>query len=188
MKTGATVTTERLILRHWQDSDLDAFHRLNSDERIMHFFPFRRDRNEASEVLIRFRTTIARDGFGWAAVTLRDSGEVIGFAGLARVNFETEFNPAIEIGWRLMPEHWGKGYASEAARSLLSHGFSDLGLDRIVAFAVPANTASTAVMQRIGMRPEPKFDFDMPGFPDELAHMRRHVFYEITRHEWEAGR
>lgn len=181
MRSGAAITTERLVIRHWQDRDLDAFHRLNSDETVMHFFPFRRNRTEARQALIRFRNIVAEEGLGWAAVTLRGTGEVIGLSGLAQVHFEAAFTPATEIGWRLLPEHWGRGYATEAAGALLDHGFEDIGLDRIVAFAVPENTASTAVMDRLGMRPQPAFDFDMPGIADEYAHLRRHVFYRIDR-------
>lgn len=187
MKAGTAITTDRLIIRHWRDGDLEAFHLLNSDERVMEYFPFRRTRQESAETISRFRKIIADEGIGWAAVTSRDSGEVIGLSGLANVHFEAKFTPAVEIGWRLLPDHWGKGYASEAARALLAHGFRDLGLTDIAAFAVPANVASTAVMDRIGMHAEPEFDFDMPFPMEGYEHLRRHLFYRITREEWAAS-
>lgn len=185
MKAGITIDTERLHLRHWRNDDLDVLHRLNSDERIMHFFPFRRNRKQSAELLEKIRKTLATDGFAWAAVTRADSGDTIGFSGLCNVRFEASFTPAVEIGWRFLPEHWGRGYATEAAEALLDHGFADLGLREIVSFAVPGNRASVAVMERIGMTARPDLDFDMPGISDEHAHLRRHVFYSIKREDWQ---
>lgn len=90
----------------------------------------------------------------------------------------------VEIGWRLALRHWGKGYVTEAARALLDYGFSERKLGEIVAIAVPANTRSTAVMTRIGMRPDSKRDFDHSGVPDTHPHLRRHVLYATTAEEW----
>ncbi|MEZ5812129.1 MAG: GNAT family N-acetyltransferase [Rhizobiaceae bacterium] len=186
MKAGATIETGRLVLRHWRADDIEPFHRLNSDDRVMRFFPFRRDRKQSAEMLERIRRMVADDGFGWAAICRRDDDTTIGFSGLSRIGFETAFTPAVEIGWRLLPEHWRKGYASEAARALLAHGFNDLGLDEIVSFAVQDNHASTGVMRAIGMTAEPELDFDMPGIADDMAHLRRHVFYRMRREDWRA--
>ncbi len=187
MKSGVTLTTARLVLRHWQDRDLNALHRLNSDDQVMRFFPFRRDRKQTAELLDRIRKTLADDGISWAAVTDRKTDEIVGFSGLCRVRFDAPFTPAVEIGWRLLPEHWGKGYATEAANELLRHGFLDLGLRKIVSFAVPANTASTKVMERIGMRARPEFNFDMPGIADDYSHLRPHEFYQVSRAAWRTG-
>lgn len=186
MKAGVTLATERLVLRHWQPAtDADIFHRLNSDEQVMRFFPFRRDRAQSDAMMQRVRDLVAREGIGWCAFTLRDSGTVIGFGGLAKVN-DPPFAPAVEVGWRLLPDHWRKGYASEAATALLAHGFDDLGLSEIVSFAVSDNHASTGVMRKIGMTAEPDRDFDHPGVPDTHPHLRRHVFYRITADDWAA--
>jgi len=188
MKAGTRIETERLVLRHWQADDIDVFHRLNHDDAVMRYFPFRRTRAQSAEMLSLIGDLIDDNGFGWAAVSLKDSGEAIGFAGLSRVHFDTDFAPAVEIGWRLLPEYWGKGYASEAARALLAHGFEDLGLEEIVSFAAKDNHASTAVMERIGMRPESDLDFNMPGIADDFAHLRHHVFYRTTKAGWKAAR
>ena len=91
---------------------------------------------------------------------------------------------AVEIGWRLAPEFWGKGYASEAAHAWLDHAFEVLGLAEVVSFAVTTNRRSTAVMERIGMTADPDHDFDHPAVPDSHAHLRRHSLYRITRKEW----
>jgi RimJ/RimL family protein N-acetyltransferase len=92
----------------------------------------------------------------------------------------------IEIGWRLAPEYWGKGYATEAAEAWLAFGFETLGLDEIVSFAVAGNRRSTAVMERIGMKADPASDFDHPAIGDDYAHLRRHVTYRLSRADWQA--
>ncbi|MCG6856950.1 MAG: GNAT family N-acetyltransferase [Salaquimonas sp.] len=178
--------TERLIVRNWRDDDRDLFFAINSDERVMEFFPFRRNRRQSDELMDRLRASIEHEGFGFSALELRDTGECIGFCAIARATMEGAGFPAdmIEIGWRLHHRWWGKGYASEAARAWLTKGFEELGLDEIVSFAVHNNHRSTAVMERIGLRRDPSRDFDHPGIPDTHPHLKRHVFYTLTREEW----
>lgn len=186
MSIGFRLETERLYLRPWTMSDADCafFHYLNSDDEVMRFFPFRRNREESDAVLKKLIEAFTHEDMGWMATCLKDTGEVTGFTGLSPVRFEAAFTPAIEIGWRLGTAYWGKGYASEAARGLLAHAFGKLELDGIVSFAAQGNHASMAVMTRIGMGPDPVFDFDMPGIGDDFAHLRRHIFYRITRQDW----
>lgn len=180
MRTGETITTARLRIRSWRDDDADRvfFHRVNSDPEIMRFFPWRLDRAAADEKLDQIRARAAEVGFGWAVAELLDTGEPVGFVGLSKLRDDAVEAGAVEIGWRFVPESWGMGLASEAARALLVHGFNDLGLERIVAFAVDTNRASIAVMQRIAMTPRPDLDFDHPGVPDTHPQLKRHVLYE----------
>ncbi|MGB8818221.1 MAG: GNAT family N-acetyltransferase [Rhizobiaceae bacterium] len=190
MKRGIELTTARLLIRHWtvSDQDRNAMHRLTSDEQVMRYFPFRRTRAESDALLGKVMELTDEFGMGWAAVCLKGTSEPIGFSGVAPVNyFQSAFTPCVEIGWRLVPEHWGKGYASEAAAALLAHGFRDLGLEKIVAFAVPANTASIAVMHRIGMQPNPAFDFMHPNIPDTHPHLKQHVFFEKSNPKEKGG-
>jgi RimJ/RimL family protein N-acetyltransferase len=183
------IRTERLILRNWEERDRNLFHRINSDDQVLEFFPFRRSRAEADAKLDQFRADIEEDGFGWTAAEIAASGDCIGFVGLHRTG-HMPFLPAgtIEIGWRLAPEFWGKGYVAEAARAWLHFGFEALDLDEIVSFAVWNNRRSTAVMERIGMTAEPSRDFDHPGVPDSHPHLKRHVFYTLKREDWLARR
>ncbi|MBC7281192.1 GNAT family N-acetyltransferase [Hoeflea sp.] len=180
MRLGEILTTERLRIRTWQDSEADRafFHRVNSDEAMLEFYPFRRSREEADDLFDLMLSRIRDDGFGWAVAEDRESGAALGFTGLARIREEV-IGAGVEIGWRYVPQAWGKGLASEAARALLVHGFDDLGLERIVAFAVTRNVASIAVMRRIGMRARPDRDFDHPGVPDAMPQIKRHVLYEM---------
>lgn len=181
--------TGRLVIRNWEDRDRELFHRINSDEQVMAFFPFRRDRAAADRTFDELRESIARRGFGFAALELRETGRAIGFAGLHADSVVPSMPPeTTEIGWRLAPEFWGKGYVTEAAEALLTHAFATMGLDRVISFAVWNNHRSTAVMKRIGMQPEPVKDFDHPRIPDTHPHLKRHVFYRIMREEWLAAR
>ncbi|MDP2121338.1 MAG: GNAT family N-acetyltransferase [Hoeflea sp.] len=181
MRLGALLTTPRLRIRSWDDTEADRafFHRVGSDEAMLEFYPFRRSRSEADELFDLMRARTSDNGFGWAVAEDRETGAALGFTGLARIRDEGVIGAGVEIGWRYVPEAWGKGLASEAARALLAHGFDEMGLARIVAFAVTTNLASIAVMRRIGMAARPDLDFDHPGVPDTMPHLKRHAFYEM---------
>lgn len=176
------IVTERLLLRNWEEQDRDLFHRINSDDTVMEFFPFRRSRQESDDFFDILRARIEETGFGFAAIELRETGECLGFAGLAMVKDTPPLaDGTIEIGWRLEPEYWGKGYVTEAARAWLKHGFEQLDFEKIIAFAVRDNHRSTAVMKRIGMSPQEEDDFLHPRVPDTFPHLRPHVVYAISR-------
>lgn len=90
-------------------------------------------------------------GYSWWVVRLAEGGDVVGACCLQHI----ENDPAqeLEIGWRLLPDHWGKGYATEAARAMVGYGLGPVEAPRLFAIADPANDASVRVMQRLGMRP-----------------------------------
>jgi RimJ/RimL family protein N-acetyltransferase len=119
-------------------------------------------------------------GFGLWAVEVRDGGTFAGFVGLSTPRFDAHFQPSVEIGWRLGPEHWGRGYATEGARAALAFGFEVLRLEGIVSFTVPANVRSRRVMEKIGMTYDPADDFDHPLLAEGHP-LRRHVLYRIAR-------
>ncbi|MFQ0812921.1 GNAT family acetyltransferase [Brucella anthropi] len=172
--------TPRLIIRNWEDRDRDLFHRINSDDEVMRFFPFRRDRAQSDELFDRLRKMITETGLGFYALEEKESGQCLGFAGLARTDLEPHFpDGTVEIGWRLATPFWGKGYVTEAGKALIEYAFGTLGLTEVVSFAVHDSDRSTAVMQRIGMSRDPGSDFDHPGVPGETPHLKRHVVYRI---------
>ncbi|MBB6464597.1 RimJ/RimL family protein N-acetyltransferase [Aminobacter lissarensis] len=180
------IRTERLILRNWQERDRDLFHRINSDDQVMEFFGMRRSRAESDELFDRLATGVERDGFGFAAAEIAASGECIGFVGLLRTDLEPFIAKGmLEIGWRLAPEFWGKGYVTEAADAWLAYAFEVIGEDEVVSFAVWNNNRSTAVMRRLGMQAVPSRDFDHPRVPDTHPALRRHVFYRLSQAEWQ---
>jgi ribosomal-protein-alanine N-acetyltransferase len=174
------ITTERLILRSWRDDDLAPFAAINADPAAMRFMPGVMTAEETRALIGRFEEHHRVHGFGAWAVEAPGVAPFVGFTGLARVTFEAHFTPAVEIGWRLAPAFWGRGYATEAARAALRFGFEDLTLDQIVSFTAAANKASWAVMERLGMSREPAEDFDHPRLPAGHA-LRRHILYRLTR-------
>jgi len=178
MNTG--LKTERLILRRWRAEDRLPFQRMNADPRVMEFFPGLLTAEESDALVRRIESHFDRHGFGPYAAELVETGDFIGFVGLMVPEFEAPFTPAVEIGWRLAAEHWGKGLATEAARIAAGYAFDVLGLDGLVSFTVPGNVRSRRVMERIGMTHDPREDFDHPGLAEGHA-LRRHVLYRLRR-------
>ena len=123
------IETERLILREWQEADLESFARINQDPKVVEFLPAPLSLEETCSWINRIKHHFVEHGFGLWAVTLKCSGELIGFVGLNIPAFEAHFTPCVEIGWRLASSHWGKGYATEAAKAALKIGFDEVGLD-----------------------------------------------------------
>jgi RimJ/RimL family protein N-acetyltransferase len=177
--------TNRLIIRNWDERDRDLFFEINSDERVMEHYPYRRTRQEADAVFDEWTAEINATPFGKFPVELKQTGECMGYCGLVPANVPpTLATDAIEIGWRFASRFWGKGYASEAARALLRYGFEDLGLKEIISFTIPVNLRSQAVMRRIGMRRDEAADFDLPRIPDNKPEFKRHVLYRLTKADW----
>jgi RimJ/RimL family protein N-acetyltransferase len=179
----AELRTERLLLRQWRDEDLAPFAELNGDPETMRFFPAPPSREESDELAGRERRQIEEEGWGLWAVEVVGGAGFIGFVGLARPSFEARFTPAVEVGWRLARDHWGHGYATEAGRAALAHGFEDLGLEEIVSFTSPLNEPSWRVMQRLGLSHDPADNFEHPRVP--VGHpLRLHVLYRLSRADW----
>jgi ribosomal-protein-alanine N-acetyltransferase len=176
MTPAPTLRTLRLHLRPWRDEDLAPFAAMNADPRVMEFFPALLGREQSDAMVAGIREHFSGHGFGLWAVEVPGVAEFIGFVGLAIPRFEAHFTPCVEIGWRLAREHWGRGYATEAARAALDFGFRDLELEEIVSFTTAANVRSRAVMERIGMTRSPEDDFDHPAVSEDHP-LRRHVLY-----------
>ena len=172
--------SERLILRKWRESDRLPFRQLNADPHVMEFFPEPLSEEASDALFDRAQQHFSRHGFGPFAVELIETNAFIGFIGLSVPAFDAHFMPAVEIGWRLAFELWGKGLATEGARAALGFGFNDLGLKQVVSFTVPANLRSRRVMERLGMTHDPADDFDHPNLPEGHS-LRRHVLYRINR-------
>ena len=173
----------RLLLRQWRDEDLPHFARLSVDPAVMAYLLPLPGRAAIDALAQRLRDHFTEHGFGFWAAELPGVCRFIGCIGLMHVGYQARFTPAVEIGWRLDPAYWGKGYATEAARLALHDGFERLGLPEIVALTVAANTRSRAVMQRLGMHHAEADDFDHPRVPDGHP-LQRHVLYRLSHREW----
>jgi RimJ/RimL family protein N-acetyltransferase len=179
-RSPGEIRTQRLILRPWRDDDLAPFAAMNADPRVMEFFPAPLSRDESDASAGRIRAHFDAHGFGLWAIEVPGRSSFIGFTGLMPPRFEAHFTPAIEIGWRLAFEHWGQGYATEAARAVLAHGFETLGLAEIVSFTAVGNVRSRQVMEKIGMRHDARGDFDHPLIAEGHP-LRPHVLYRVAR-------
>lgn len=181
--TPITLSTPRLLLRPWRGEDGDAFAAMFDDPAVMEFLLPVQDRAAIDAIIGRIRQHFDEHGFGWWAAEAPGVAPFIGFIGLAQVNFEAHFTPAVEVGWRLARAWWGQGYATEGARAALEAGFAQLGLEEIVSLTSPDNTRSRRVMERIGMSHDPADDFDHPRLAQGHP-LRRHVLYRIPRARW----
>jgi len=151
---------------------------MNGDARVMEFFPSYLSRVESDAMVDRIQEHFSEHGFGLWAIEVPNVASFIGFTGLAVVRFSAPFTPCVEVGWRLAFEHWGHGYATEAARLALDYGFGTLALPEVVSFTAARNHRSRAVMERLGMRRDPAEDFDHPALP-EGHQLRRHMLYRL---------
>jgi RimJ/RimL family protein N-acetyltransferase len=172
--------TSRLLLRQWRDADYEPFAALNADPEVMRHFPAPMSRERSDAFGDRERQLIDERGWGIWAVEVPGEHVFVGFVGLAEPRFEAHFMPAVEVGWRLAREHWGRGYATEAARAALAFGFETIGLEEIVSFTTVANERSRRVMERLGMTHDPTDDFEHPSLPPGDP-IRPHVLYRIRR-------
>jgi RimJ/RimL family protein N-acetyltransferase len=169
--------TPRLLLRGWRAEDRAPFAEMNADPVVREHFPSLLSRTESDRFADRIEAEFFTRGFGLWAVEIPGVAPFAGFTGLSVPSFEASFTPCVEIGWRLAREHWGRGYATEAARAAIEFGFTEIGLDEVVSFTVPANTRSVRVMEKLGMKFSGEFDFAIAeGHP-----LRRHVLYRLGR-------
>lgn len=144
--------TDRLILRNWQTSDLNCYLKLSIDVGYNCFTqPGRflvRSNEEALEKIQERITLFDEHGLGKFPIFLKASGEFLGTCGMEP--YELDSQPEVELGYRLCLKHWGRGYATESAAAILRYGFGNLNLERIIAYALPQNSASLKVLEKLG--------------------------------------
>ncbi len=170
------IDTDRLILRHWQDGDRATFYDHCADPDVMRYFPALMTPAEVDAAIARQDGFQAAHGYCFWVVEDRDSGQMLGFCGLKPGAEGTPLEGGVEIGWRFGREHWGRGFAREAALASLDWGFAHLPVDRIGAITVAANMRSWGLMERIGMVRARDQDFDHPAVPDDSP-LKRHITY-----------
>ena len=181
MRRITELTTARLVLRGWRDADRAAFHAMNSDPVVMATLGPVMTRAQSDAFMNRIDLHFAEHGYGVWCVEFE--GEPIGYTGF----MVPWFRDGVEIGWRIRSELWGRGFAPEAARECLRHGFEDLGFDEVISFTAASNTNSRRVMEKIGLTYDPAADFEHPSVP-EGDPLRPHVLYRSTIAEWTAHR
>jgi [ribosomal protein S5]-alanine N-acetyltransferase len=158
----AVLETDRLTLREITPDDLPFLHRIFGDAECMHYYP----RVKSFDETARWFQWLAFDsyashGFGLWAVTDRQNGALLGDCGITLQETSRGLEP--EIGYHLWRDHWGKGYAVEAAAACRNHAIDSLGLARIVSIVRLDNIPSQRVAERVHRRRE---RFAKAGSPD----------------------
>ncbi|GAA5052133.1 RimJ/RimL family protein N-acetyltransferase [Thermocatellispora tengchongensis] len=185
--SGVHLETERLVLRRLTPGDAGALLALHADPEVMRYLTGGRPatREEVEGVTLpRMLAYYERyPAFGYWAADRKGSGEFLGWF---------HFRPAegappgeIELGYRLHRAAWGKGYASEGSRALIRKGFTELGVERVVAQTMAVNLGSRRVMEKCGLRFVRAFHHDWPEPIPGSEHGE--VEYALTRADWEAG-
>jgi len=146
---GVTIlTTPRLTLRTFRHDDLSSYAALNADPEVVRYLGGPLSREDSDDIADWAQRLNAEEGIGLLAVERREDGVFLGMCGL---HHQESLPDDVEVAWRLAHEHWGHGYATEAATGWLDHAFGPLGLPRVISITDPPNLRSLAVMRRLGM-------------------------------------
>ena len=176
--------TERLILRRIDESDAALQYRVLNTPAVMEHLGGPKELHEIEAKHAKSMASFARDGFGFMMMIEKASGELVGHAGIKRVDAESAPNPGDhEIGWLVREDRWRRGYALEAMREVIAWAFETIRAPHLVALTNAANAASWRLMEKLGMRRRQDLDFEDPDYPPELNPM---IQYSITREEWES--
>ena len=142
--------TPRLKLVKVIDRDLDQIFLLTGNEKVMEFFPKVLSYEETQEMVQKIRYQYTEYGYCFWKVLLKPGGEFAGIAGLLHQEIDNE--PETEISYRILPEHWKKGYATEAAKACKQYAETKLGKKRLISLIHPQNDASIRVANRLGAK------------------------------------
>lgn len=179
------VETERLVLRRFREGDADLLEPVFAKPEVWRF-PYGRGmtRNETQRFVARQLEEWDRFGLAcWLAAT-KAEGRVVGYLGISVPHFLPDILPAVEVGWRLDPDVWGRGLATEGAIAALDEAFGPLGLERVCSAPQTDNLASCRVCERLGMTLE--HEIEAPG--NERRGPVAISLYWINREEWRSRR
>ena len=176
MKNKYIIKSDRLGFRDWNAEDLFEFAEINADFEVMEHFPKPSTQLETAAFIERLQNHYEKDGYSYFATEIIETGELIGFIGLAYQDYQTDFTPATDIGWRLKKTAWGKGYATEGAIRCLDFAFEDLKLEKVISTCTIGNIKSENVMKKIGMTKKGEFNHPkLSNYPD----FEKCIWYEI---------
>ncbi|WP_180529012.1 GNAT family N-acetyltransferase [Staphylococcus haemolyticus] len=148
------IETERLKLRDWKQEDLLPFQKMNANPQVRRYFPSLLSYRRSELDMKKMDDIIKENGIGLFAVELKETGEWLGFIGVNYIPQDSQYPfeelPLYEIGWRLIPEVWGNGLATEGATAVLAFA-KKRGIEAIYSFTAENNLPSRKVMEKIGM-------------------------------------
>jgi RimJ/RimL family protein N-acetyltransferase len=145
----------------------------------MQHFPKPLTTDETKDFIKRLQKYYSNTGYTYFATEILETSEFIGFIGLAYQEYEAEFTPATDIGWRLKKRAWGKGYATEGAKRCLEFAFTNLKLKRVISVCTEKNNKSEQVMKKIGMIK--KGEFNHPKLKD-YPEYEKCIWYEVENY------
>lgn len=174
------IESERLILRGWRDSDREPFAAMSRDPRVMATLGPLMRREESDAAIDRLMRVLAEHGSTFWAIERRSDGAFLGFCGIKPGPEGTPIAGEPEIGWRLAFDHWGQGYAREAAEATLGWAWAATEWAHVAAITTPGNPRSWGLMTRLGMIRAEADDFDHPAVP-EGSPLKPHITYRIAR-------
>jgi RimJ/RimL family protein N-acetyltransferase len=157
MEDIVRIETERFTLRSWRPADLAPLAAMHSDPEVMHDHPSPLSRTESDVKLAKYQAAI--ESLGYGRMALEAEGQFLGYVGIMPIWPEHAVAPGVEVGWRLVRRAWGRGFATEAARSALRHGFETHGFREVLSYTSPTNWRSRAVMERLKLSRDPMRDF-----------------------------
>ncbi|MEP7026562.1 MAG: GNAT family N-acetyltransferase [Actinomycetota bacterium] len=165
-------------MRRWRDRDRAPYALMNADPEVMRYFPGLMERPASDAHVDRIEDHFERCGYGLWALEVAETGQFIGFTGLAPMPAGVPGAGGTEVGWRLATSAWHHGYATEAALASVDVAFRGLGLAELWSMTAVLNEPSQAVMRRIGMTLHSQFDH--PNVP--VGHpVQPHVLYHLDR-------
>ena len=141
----------RLGFRNWNEKDIAPMASISADEEVMKYFPAVATYEQTAAFIKRMQDEFAASGYCYFAVDELSTNTFIGFIGLSWKTFEADFTPCVDIGWRLSPSAWNKGFATEGAIRCLDYAFDALKLAKVYSMAPKINTPSEHVMLKAGM-------------------------------------
>jgi RimJ/RimL family protein N-acetyltransferase len=154
-------TSDRLGFRNWDLTDTDKMHEINSDEKVMEFFPTIPTAEQTTEFVERMKKQFENKRFCYFAVDKLEDSEFIGFIGLSEQTYEADFTPCVDIGWRIKRSEWNKGFASEGAKKCLDYALNELKFENVYSIAPKINTKSEHIMTKIGLIKQYEFEHSL---------------------------
>ena len=175
--------TERLVLRQVDENDLEPHLRLLNTLTVMEYLGGVKEPHEIEAKHAKSMALFAREGFGFMMLIEKATGELVGHAGMKRVDNPHAPNPGDhEIGWLVREDRWQRGYANEAMSAVIDWAFSRHEAPHLVALTSERNRPSWRFMEKLGMERRRDLDFDDPAYPEQDNPV---IQYSLTPEQWE---
>lgn len=171
-------TSDRLGFRNWDLADIDKLYKINTDRKVMEFFPDVSTKEQTTEFVHRMKRQFEDKAFCYFAVEKLEDTAFIGFIGLSEQTYTADFTRCVDIGWRISSTEWNKGYATEGAKRCLDYARNVLKLQEVYAVAPKINLKSEHIMKKIGLKKQ--YEFEHPLLTNN-ERLRTCVLYKTEK-------